>query len=271
MKGHQLRFWGLVPICLLLAAGAQAGDPTTGGGLPGCPSGLIEGPDPIGRTCLDPTQGTKTSNTFPEFGFDPLTGLPFILFGDAGDIAFQTWSGHGWTPPEYVASGSLAERDPKAFVGADGAILVTWWADGRTPGIFYAARDSQTQRWSPPVQVTSNGARSSIALVGGRALVVFERSSGRGVVDLIAATETEDGVFTEQIVRRAAGAGELDSRVHHEDGKTWVEWQTAAGGMAWSHLVGGRWTEPRSVGVTDRSFKADKKARDSIRSVVVGH
>ena len=270
MNSRQLRLWAWFPIGLLVCAASQAGDPSTGGGLPSCPNGLIEGPDPIGRTCIDPTKTKTGGAVVPEFGTDPFTGLPFILFGDAGDIAFQTWQGFGWSAPEYVVSSSASERDPRAFVAPDGAILATWWTDGRTAGVFYAVRDAETQRWSPPVQVTQNGSRPSIARVAGRILVVFERASARGVVDLIAATEAPDGSFTEQTVRRGAGAPGLDNRVHHEDGKTWVEWQASPVRMAWSHLVGGRWTEPRAVDVTDRSFKADRRARESVRSFVVG-
>ena len=272
MKSHQYRFWACIPACLLLYAGVQGGDPAGGSGVPSCPNGLIEGPDPIGRTCLDPTKGGKIgdSTLVPEFGADPLTGMPFILYGDMGDIAFQRWAGSGWSATEYVASTSANELDPRAFVAADGTILVTWWADGRRGGIFYAERDAVTQRWSAPVQVTSNGARPSIARVDGGVLVVFERASARGVVDLIAAFATPDGGFAEQTVRRSAGAPGLASRLHVEDGKTWVEWQAAPGSMAWSHLVGGRWTEPRAIGVTERSYKEDRRARERIRSVVVG-
>jgi len=267
MKSHQLRFWAFVPVCLLLYAGSQGGDPATGTGLPPCPNGLIEGPDPIGRTCIDPTKGGKTNTGMvtPEFGLDPLSGQPYILFGDAGDIAFQIWTGNAWSPTEYVASTSATERDPRAFVAPNGAILVTWWADGRDPGVFYAVRDLESQRWSPPMQVTGNGSRPSIATVAGRVLVVFERPSARGVVDLIAATEDDLGGFTEQTVRTGAGAPGLDSRVHDEDGQTWVEWQAPSGHRIWSQLAGGVWSEPGPLRTTP--WGSERSGRDATRSV----
>jgi hypothetical protein len=267
MKSHQLRFWAFVPVCLLLYAGSQGGDPATGTGLPPCPNGLIEGPDPIGRTCIDPTKGGKTNTGMvtPEFGLDPLSGQPYILFGDAGDIAFQIWTGNAWSPTEYVASTSATERDPRAFVAPNGAILVTWWADGRDPGVFYAVRDLESQRWSPPMQVTGNGSRPSIATVAGRVLVVFERPSARGVVDLIAATEDDLGGFTEQTVRTGAGAPGLDSRVHDEDGQTWVEWQAPSGHRIWSQLAGGVGRAPGPLRTTPGGW--ERSGRDATRSV----
>jgi hypothetical protein len=238
MKSHQLRFWAFVPVCLLLYAGSQGGDPT-GGGLPPCPNGLIEGPDPIGRTCVDITKGggkTGSGAVTPEFGTDPLTGQTYILFGDAGDIAFQMWSGNAWSPTD--------------------------------PGVFYAVRDLETQRWSPPLQVTGNGSRPSIASVAGRVLVVFERPSARGVVDLIAATEDDLGGFTEQKVHTGAGAPGLDSRVHNEDGETWVEWQGPSGHRIWSQLAGGAWSEPSPLRTTP--WRSEGTRRDATRSSVTG-
>ena len=262
--------------CILLGLLAHASSPGSDTSLPPCPPGLIEGPDPIGRTCEPRDKektGTSTLRGCPETGHDPATGAPFMVWeeGDDGlrDIAFRMWSDGDWSGTEFLASSSADERDPRAFAAEDGTILVSWWAEGRDAGVYYARREPVVGSWSPGVRVADDGARPSIAAVSGRALIVFERSRPNGGVDLVAVTEGLDGGFAERLVLANAGFGSLASRVRHERGRTWVEWMPAPLRLAWSAWVDGRWSAAQTVGVAVHSWQAEQSARERVREIVL--
>jgi hypothetical protein len=218
-------------------------------------AGITEGPDPIPqywlpvREHVDPVlllNPDGASDGRPHFAYDPTTGAPHVVWAHdvAGvdfDVAYSTWGGTQWTPPQFLTSRADDELDPRIHA-ADGALYVVWWVPG-PDRVFLSQRARGELDWSIPEQVglTGNaGRRPAVVEYQDTVLVAAERSTGGGSKDVLVSTEGQTG-FTTEVVATAPQSAPLNVMLHLQDGRLWMDWRHSDAAYAYSEFDGDDW------------------------------
>jgi hypothetical protein len=183
------------------------------------------------------------------------------------DISFSEWTGTEWSAFEFLTSGTTDDLDPRLFVEDDGTIHVVWWEDGATDSVYLLSRDPGGVWDATPTLVTSDGRRPAVAIWGGILRVAYERGSEEPGMnqDIVVARQELDESFTTEIVARTERTDRLDTILHVENGRLWVDWKHADGSINYSEAGGEGWSEPISETWSDTSWLGVEDVRRTIR------
>jgi hypothetical protein len=235
-----------------------------------CPPSIIEGPDPIGAaTDCDREKDSRTQleSSSPQVGYDPVSGNPFIVWTveNAGDhdVAYRGWVDGAWDRTEFLTATLEDERDPAIWAAADGSIHVAWWSPGA--GVEISRRTPQTGIWSMPRIVSADGARPAITMLDGAAIVAYEGLAHGGGRQIVVATETAAGRFSERVVAVIGTEGAAGLQLHQADGKVWLDWKQSDDRLAFSEWLGSRWSPVRTTEITDSTWDGEQRARVDAR------
>jgi hypothetical protein len=247
---------------------------------------VVDDPNPIGiwlayravsaELVLNP-DGHARGDGRPDIAWNTASWPLVVWAYDGGvesDIAFAEWDGARWTPTEFLAATPADERDPRIFVEADGAVLVTWWT-AQPEDVWLVRRPGGSTAWDPPVLVTAgaeSGRRPSVAALDGVTLVAFERDSaqpGAAREVRVAAAPPEDG-FTFQTLAATLWSAPLDPLLHVEQGHVWADWMHAPGEIGCAERQAtGSWTAGPPAAWVDPSWTGLEQARRAVRGQIL--
>jgi hypothetical protein len=265
---------------------------------------ITDGADPIPHAGWEVHSGTAWSTTTalnpagaarpdgrPDLSWYRGDCRPFVAWAYKSsetdhDIAWAQWTDAGWSTPRFLTNGLEDERDPRAFVEADGTVHVAWWVDAAGGRIMLASREpgeandestgdpsappdhavadnALAEPWSTPLRVTAageTGSRPSVAAVAGELWVAWERASSAdpdGASEIVIARQGANGTFGVSHVAGSDQPHDLDVLLTVEDGRLWVTWvhsdtQLAASvfdGEGWRPTELSPWAEPSWIGL----------------------
>ena len=241
--------------------------------------GITEGPDPIPRVIWEPNGriypgailGEGRSDGRPDVSLDP-AGNPVVAWsykdGEDTDVALLRWLGEGWSPVDFVTSGSAVELDPRAFVSFGGIQHVVWWLDSPSERVFYV-QGQPPRGFGYPELVGREGRRPSVAVLGAAVLVAYERSSAGGSQEIVLASRDALGGFTVQTLFEVEREEPLDVVLHAAGDQLWMDWKSSESEMAFSERVDGVWSTPILVPWADTSWAGSEELRSAIRKLVL--
>jgi hypothetical protein len=279
---------GFLAAVLLAVPAARAEVSATGDEDPGADillMGITEGPDPMGPLLWQPIRDEGDSDEMlnPD-GAARLDGRPTIEFvagvarplvawafnvGTDHDIAFSEWNGESWDETEFLTATTADEVDPRLQVDAQGNAHLVWWETGPVERIWVTSRPAGKESWNPAIAVIEDGRRPTVASDGVAVCIAFERHAPAGGQELVLATDQGDGSFALQIVARTSRNEALDSLLHVEGGRIWLDWKNSETTLAYSVRGEEGWSPPVSVPWTDGTWVGEEIARRLVRSAVL--
>lgn len=241
-------------------------------------AGITEGPDPIPRVIWVPVD-----RLYPGMQLEPdrSDGRPDVSLDPAGravvawayrsaaghEVAVLRWDRTSWGPVRFVTSSPAVELDPRAFVAPGDSLHVVWWVEGPTDRVYYL----QPQGGGPgfPQMVASDARRPSVVVAGGEVLLAYERDAAPGRREIVLASRGVLGTFRATPLFEVPYGGALDVVLHYEKGRTWLDWKSGSGVMAYSERVGTSWTAPVTLPWSDPSWAGSEDVRRQIRQIVL--
>jgi hypothetical protein len=248
---------------------------------------IIEDPDPIPQG-TDPLQVPKVSYVpLPTgSGSDVLAGLVFdpdemwplavaaYLDGTRPAVEFGVWTGARWEAvPVSAEAEPRGAREPRGFAGGDGTLHVVWWIPGAIDSVKYAGGLSHGATWTAREPVTrpgEAGRRPTVAAFQGLVFAAYERPA-TGALEVVVAVRDIGGAWRSELVTTTRRTERIDTLLHVEGGRMWLDWRHSDAEVGWSQLVDGVWGAPAALPIGGDADDEDvEAARELVRQTVLG-
>ena len=132
---------------------------------------------------------------------------------------------------------------PKIAIASNGINWVVWWRDTSTDRVLIRERNYLTENWSEEITLSEpdeDSRNPEIIFDGANPWVVFEierqiRGTSIAVVEICTIIhDAPEPVGHRHIVDETDWDGEVDARVHYEEGRLWITWIHDNSLMGWS-------------------------------------
>ena len=216
----------------------------------------------------------------PDVKVNPSTGdiqlVDSITTGSGREIRFILDQGtHTERRIEILASAGGDDLDPRIVILQNGDTALAWWRALAVDEVHLRRRNGETGAWSQDIQVSlaEEGSRRPVVAAAGNGLwVAYELNApvGRAIGIVSISDGPEPFPSNRRILATTGFSGNLDTMVHSESDRLWVEWIDGPSTLGWCAYDAGTqtWSAPRT-----EAFGADagavNEARERIRAQVI--
>ncbi len=166
-----------------------------------------------------------------------------------------------------------AANAPRIAIKTAGDTWVVWWRDTFVDHVYLTIHDLQEETWSPEQRISESTEESrypEIVHDASAAWIVYQIDTGSGSeIAGLSIIDSPDPWSTRTIIASSTATGDLDVRIHTEDGHVWTTWVDSTSDVGWSEYdaVAESWELPQY-----ESYAASDvpTARANIRATVLG-
>ena len=166
-----------------------------------------------------------------------------------------------------------AANAPRIAIKTAGDTWVVWWRDTPVDRVYLTIHDLQEGTWSPEKvfsEPTEESRYPEIVHDASAAWIVYQVDTGSGSeIAGLSIIDDPDPWSTRTIIASSAATGDLDVRIHTEDGHVWTTWVDSTSDVGWSEYdaVTDSWDLPQYKSYSSSDVDT---ARDSIHDTVLG-
>lgn len=166
-----------------------------------------------------------------------------------------------------------AASAPRIAITTAGDTWVVWWRDTSVDRVYLTIHDLQEETWSLEKTFSQPAEESrypEIVHDASAAWIVYQIDTGSGSeIAGLSIIDSGDPWPTRTIIASSTATGDLDVRIHAEDGNVWTTWVDSTSDVGWSEYdaVTDSWDLPQY-----ESYAASDvpTARANIRATVLG-
>ena len=166
-----------------------------------------------------------------------------------------------------------AGRAPRIAIKTAGDTWVVWWRDTAVDHVYLTFYDLQEKTWSAETiisELTEESRFPEIVHDASAAWIVYQINTGSGSeIAGLSIIDSPDPWSTRTIIASSTATGDLDIRIHTEDGHVWTTWIDSTSDVGWSEYdaVADAWDLSQYESYTAADVPT---ARAKIRSTVLG-